>query len=101
MPDPILVGRNPDKLAALAKSNNVDRWTTDLDAALANKDDLIYFDAGMTNLRAASIKKSHRGKKNTSTAKNPPPLRSRKPSRCFGSPTKQACSATPTLPSPE
>ena len=35
MPDPILVGRNADKLEALAKAHGVERWTTDLDAALA------------------------------------------------------------------
>ncbi|MGC4070943.1 MAG: hypothetical protein QM760_00160 [Nibricoccus sp.] len=34
MPDPILVGRNLDKLQALAKANGVTRVTTDLDAAL-------------------------------------------------------------------
>ena len=45
MPDPILVGRNAAKLEALAQAHGVERWTTDLDAALANRDDAIYFDA--------------------------------------------------------
>ena len=36
MPDPILVGRNRDKLAALARAHGVERVTTDLDAALRN-----------------------------------------------------------------
>ena len=38
MPDPILVGRNAQKLAALAARLGVERWSADLDAALANKD---------------------------------------------------------------
>jgi predicted dehydrogenase len=34
MPDPILVGRNEAKVASLAKTHGVERWTTDLDSAL-------------------------------------------------------------------
>ena len=36
MPEPMLVGRNADKLEALAEPHGGLRWTTDLDAALAN-----------------------------------------------------------------
>ena len=32
MPDPILVGRDAEKVSALAKAHGVERWTTDLDA---------------------------------------------------------------------
>lgn len=56
--DPILVGRNPDKLADLAARYGVQRWTTDLDAALANESDTIYFDAQSTPLRFEAIKKA-------------------------------------------
>jgi len=35
MPDPILVGRDADKVERLAKRFNIERWTTDLDKALA------------------------------------------------------------------
>lgn len=56
--DPILVGRNADKLERLAKAHNVERWTTDLDAALANKADRLFFDAASTQLRADLIKKA-------------------------------------------
>ena len=52
MPDPILVGRNEAKLAELAKAHGITRWTTDLDAALKNKDDTLFFDAATTQLRA-------------------------------------------------
>jgi predicted dehydrogenase len=58
MPDPILVGRNADKLQALAKEHGVTRWTTNLDAALADRNDTLYFDAASTGLRPALIMKA-------------------------------------------
>ena len=51
LPDPILVGRNADKLAALAAANGIERWSTDLEQALANPDDTVFFDAGTTQMR--------------------------------------------------
>ncbi len=51
MPDPILVGRSADKVEALAKRFNITRWTTDLDAALADKNDTMFFDAATTQAR--------------------------------------------------
>ncbi|WP_316976221.1 Gfo/Idh/MocA family protein [Shumkonia mesophila] len=56
--DPILVGRNADKVSRLAKAHGVERWTTDLDAALADKKDELFFDAASTQLRAALVKKA-------------------------------------------
>lgn len=44
MPDPILVGRTPDKLKALAERFGMTRWTTDLDAALADPQDELFFE---------------------------------------------------------
>jgi len=58
MPDPILIGRNAGKLEALARTHGVSRWSTDLDAALADKADTVYFDSASTGLRAALIKKA-------------------------------------------
>jgi predicted dehydrogenase len=58
MPDPILVGRNADKLEGLAKSHGITRWTTDLDAALKNPDDTLFFDAATTQLRAELLRKA-------------------------------------------
>jgi hypothetical protein len=58
LPDPMLVGRNAAKLEALARANGVGRWTTDLDAALANRDDTLYFDAASTGLRPQLIAKA-------------------------------------------
>jgi predicted dehydrogenase len=58
MPDPILVGRNADKVERLAKEHGVERWTTDLDRALADQRDEVYFDAASTNLRKANIERA-------------------------------------------
>jgi len=55
MPDPILVGRNEAKLAQLAAAHGIARWTTDLDAALKNPDDTLFFDAATTKLRAGLL----------------------------------------------
>jgi predicted dehydrogenase len=63
MPDPILVGRNAEKIAQLAKSQGIERWTTDLDEALKNKDDTIFFDAGTTQMRPALLAKAIRAGK--------------------------------------
>lgn len=58
MPDPIIVGRNANKIEALAKKHGVERWTTDLDAALANPDDTLFFDAASTQLRPTLLRKA-------------------------------------------
>ncbi|WP_375569170.1 Gfo/Idh/MocA family oxidoreductase [Ahrensia marina] len=58
VPDPVLVGRNADKVEAVAKAHNVARWTTDLDAALANPDDTLFFDAASTKLRPELLKRA-------------------------------------------
>ena len=58
VPDPIIVGRNSDKIEALAKRHNVERWTTDLDAALADPNDTIFFDAASTQLRPGLLRKA-------------------------------------------
>lgn len=57
-PDPILVGRSKAKLEALAKRTGVERVSTNLDEALANEDDTVYFDAQLTQLRAPAVKKA-------------------------------------------
>ena len=58
MPDPILVGRNEAKLGALARAHGIERFTTDLNQALASKDDAIYFDALTTKLRKSNVEKA-------------------------------------------
>ena len=58
MPDPLLVGRNARKLEALARECGVERWSADLDAALASRDDAVFFDSASTPLRPAVVKKA-------------------------------------------
>ncbi len=52
MPDPILVGRNAEKVAALGRQYGVERTTADLDSALADERDTMFFDAATTQMRA-------------------------------------------------
>lgn len=63
MPDPILIGRNAEKIEALAKANGIERFGTDLDKALANPDDTVFFDAGTTQMRPALLAKAIRAGK--------------------------------------
>ncbi len=58
MPDPILVGRSEQKLATLAAANGVERYTTDLDAALADPYNQIYFDSTLTGQRPVGVRKA-------------------------------------------
>ena len=51
MPDPVLIGRNAEKIEALARAHKVERWGSNLEAALANPEDGIFFDAGTTQMR--------------------------------------------------
>lgn len=63
MPDPILVGRNAEKIRELAQRHGVERWTDNLDAALANPDDTIFFDAGTTQMRPTLLQAAIRAGK--------------------------------------
>jgi predicted dehydrogenase len=58
MPDPILIGRNADKLRALAHAHGIERYDTDLERALANRDDSVFFDAATTQMRPALLKRA-------------------------------------------
>jgi len=63
MPDPVLIGRNAEKIEALARQHGIARYGTDLDAALANRDDSVFFDAGTTQMRPALLAKALRAGK--------------------------------------
>lgn len=58
MPDPILTGRNEAKVKALAEKHGVERWTTDLDAALADDYNEIFFDASGTPYRVGFLERA-------------------------------------------
>jgi predicted dehydrogenase len=51
MPEPVLLGRNPEKLAALAEKSGGLKWSTDRDACLADPAIDLYFDATATGGR--------------------------------------------------
>ncbi|MGN7799355.1 Gfo/Idh/MocA family protein [Leifsonia sp. 22587] len=55
---PLLVGRNEEKLAELAKRHDIADYTTDLDAALADDRWQIYADFLVTQARSAAIRKA-------------------------------------------
>lgn len=58
MPDPILTGRNLTKVKALAEKHGVERYTDDLDAALADDYNEIFFDASGTPYRIPFLEKA-------------------------------------------
>jgi len=58
LPDPILIGRNAEKIEALAKAHGVERFGTNLDGALANPEDAVFFDAGTTQMRPTLLAKA-------------------------------------------
>jgi len=58
VPRLLLVGRDAERIAAIAQSHGVDDWTTDLDAALARPDFPIFFDAAATHQRMSSLSKA-------------------------------------------
>src|SRR5581483_115454 len=57
VPRLLLVGRNADKLAALAAQYKAE-WTADLDAALANPDYSVVLEAAATHQRQATLEKA-------------------------------------------
>ncbi len=63
MPDPILIGRNAEKIAALARAHGIERWGTDLEKALSNAQDTVFFDAGTTQMRPTLLAQALRAGK--------------------------------------
>lgn len=58
VPDPILIGRNSEKLKQVAQKSGINKWSTDLDTVLQDNYYRIYFDAQRTGLREDIIKKA-------------------------------------------
>lgn len=56
--DPILVGRNADKLEQIARRFSIERWTTDMDTALSNQDDTVFFDSALTGVRFENVRRA-------------------------------------------
>ena len=58
MPDPVLVGRNENKLQKLCSISGVKKMSTDLDQVLTDPYNTIYFDSQTTGRRAEGIRKA-------------------------------------------
>lgn len=58
VPEPVLVGRNESKLRRLAETYGVAKYTSDLDIALSDRENRIYFDSQVTDLRVPSVLKA-------------------------------------------
>jgi predicted dehydrogenase len=53
--EPVIVGRNREKLAEIARTHDIETVHTDLDAALAEDDAPVYFDSLVTSERKKTI----------------------------------------------
>jgi predicted dehydrogenase len=58
MPDPILIGRDENKLRKLCYLSGITKMSTDLDETLKNPAYTIYFDAQTTGRRADAVRKA-------------------------------------------
>lgn len=58
MPDPILIGRDENKLKKLCALTGLNKMSTNIDEALADQHNIIYFDAQTTGRRADAVRKA-------------------------------------------
>lgn len=58
VPRLLLAGRNEARLAEVARTYDIAEWTTDLDAALADPDFPVFFDAAATHLRHDTLRRA-------------------------------------------
>jgi predicted dehydrogenase len=58
LPRLLLLGRNEERLAAVARAHNLADWSSDLDAALSDCAYTVFFDAGATEQRVAVIERA-------------------------------------------
>ena len=68
-PEPILVGRNSERLRAVAERHGLERWTTSLDEVLADPGVDVYFDTQVTSAREASLLRAIEAGKHVYTEK--------------------------------
>ena len=68
-PEPILVGRNEDRLRAVAERHGLERWTTNLDEVLADPAVDVYFDTQLTSARETSLLRAIEAGKHVYTEK--------------------------------
>jgi predicted dehydrogenase len=69
VPEPVLVGRNEEKLRDIAERHSIQRWTTSLDDVLGDPGIDIYFDSQVTTAREASLRQAIAAGKHVYTEK--------------------------------
>jgi predicted dehydrogenase len=69
IPEPVLVGRNEERLRAIAERHGLRRWTTSLDEVLSDPDIDVYFDTQVTSARVASLTRAIEAGKHVYTEK--------------------------------
>ena len=57
-PEPVLVGRDGQRLRDIAERHDLERWTTGLDEALSDPEVAVYFDTVTTSAREANLAKA-------------------------------------------
>ena len=68
-PEPILVGRNEERLRAIAERHGLDRWTTSVDEVLADPTVDVYFDTQVTSAREVALRNAIEAGKHVYTEK--------------------------------
>ncbi len=67
--EPILVGRNADKLTEIAHQHGIEHWTTDVAAVIADPTVDVYFDAQVTSRRVEALSAAIKAGKHVYTEK--------------------------------
>src|SRR6266568_1822090 len=68
-PEPILVGRNEERLRAIAERHGLERWTTSVDEVLADPEVDVYFDTQVTSAREVALRNAIEAGKHVYTEK--------------------------------
>jgi predicted dehydrogenase len=68
-PEPVLVGRDEQRLRTIAERHGIGRWTTSLDDVLSDPSIDIYFDAQVTTAREPSLRRAIAAGKHVYTEK--------------------------------
>src|SRR5215468_5423489 len=68
-PEPILVGRNEERLRAIAERHGLDRWTTSVDEVLSDPSVDVYFDTQVTSAREVALRNAIEAGKHVYTEK--------------------------------
>ena len=69
VPRLLLLGRDEKRLAEVARRFGIEAWSTDLDAAIADSDYTVFFDAAATRQRLKTLKKAIAAGKHVYTEK--------------------------------